>query len=136
MKLTFYSTPGHGYLRVPKAVFLKCGGNPDKISGYSGHTTDTLFLEEDSDATYFLDVLKERDIQYEINESYRNSVVSHNYNPDLFYFRMETGDKVVLNDDRAGVINNVGKNTLIEVGGLRYKLPKSNPFRYIKGVIK
>lgn len=137
MKLTFYSTPGHGYLRVPKSVFLKCGGDPNKISGYSGHTIDTLFLEEDSDATYFLGVLKARDIEYQISESYLNSVsVTHNYDSDLFHFKMETGDKIVLYDGRVGNINNVGKKTLVEVGAMRYKLPKSNPFKYIKDVVK
>jgi hypothetical protein len=136
MKLTFYSTPGHGYLRVPKSTFVKCSGDPMKISGYSGHTPTTLFLEEDCDAGYFLNLLEGKGIDFEIDSKYVNSVaVTHNYNPKLFNCRLMDGERIILHDDRLGIIENFRGKILVEVSGTKYRLPKTNPYRYIKDLV-
>jgi hypothetical protein len=136
MNLTFYSTPGHGYLSVSKSTFLKHGGDPEKISGYSGHTVTNLFLEEDCDAPYFLDLLDSKGVKYKVKIVYRNSVSpTHNYDPKLFHFRFNTGLKVKLHDDTVGVLESYTNRTLIHVGHMTYMLPTTNPFKYIKEVV-
>lgn len=57
---SFHYDSGHGWLRVParmiESLYLK-----DKITGYSYQSKDgkTVYLEEDMDATTFLDKMKE-----------------------------------------------------------------------------
>jgi hypothetical protein len=136
MKLTFYSTPGHGYLRVPKSTFIKYGGNPNKISGFSGHDLTTLYLEEDCDAVYFFNLLESKGIRFQVQTKYVNSVSNtHNYDAGLFECRLSDGNQIVLHDNRVGTVKNVGNQILVEVGYMRYKLPKANPFKYIKSVL-
>lgn len=136
MKLTFYSTPGHGYLRVPKSTFTKCGGDPTEISRYSGHDLTTLYLEEDCDAGYFLNLLESKGIEFKIESKYVNSVsATHNYEPKLFDCKLGNGQKVVLHGDVVGIIRNTGGNFLVEIGVMRYSLPKTNPFKYIKELL-
>ena len=136
MKLTFYSTPGHGYLRVPKSVFVKCGGDPTKISEFSGHDLSTLYLEEDCDAGYFLDLLESNDIDYEIESKYVNSVSNtHNYDPKLFGCKLVDGQAVLLHGEMVGIIQNMSGKLLVNVGVMRYQLPKSNPYKYIKSLL-
>jgi hypothetical protein len=136
MKLTFYSTPGHGYLRVPKTTFIKVGGDPLKISGYSGHDINTLYLEEDSDAGYFLKLLESNGIKPSINSKYVNSVSNtHNYIPELFGCKLRTGEQVLLTNDQVGVIENSAGKILVNVSGARYRLPKTNPFKYVKSMV-
>lgn len=48
----FYSDPGHGWLKVGKAILRELG-IADKISGFSYMRGDHAFLEEDCDATVF-----------------------------------------------------------------------------------
>jgi hypothetical protein len=136
MKLTFYSTPGHGYLRVPKSTFVNYGGDPNKISGFSGQDLTTLYLEEDCDAGYFLGLLESKGVQFKIEDKYVNSVSNtHNYEPKLFECRLIDGERIVLCDDSVGTIKNVGSQILVEVGYMKYRIPKSNPYKYIKAVI-
>jgi hypothetical protein len=40
-----------------------------------------------------------------------------------------------LRDDSVGTIQNVSGQILVEVGAMRYRLPKANPYKYIKAVI-
>jgi hypothetical protein len=136
MNLTFYSTPSHGYLRVPKSTFIKVGGNPNEISGYSGIDLTTLYLEEDSDASYFMNLLESKGIEFKINCKYVNSVANtHNYNPNYFNFEAKTGDKVLLYDDSTATVNRINGILYVSDGIGKYKIPTSNPFKYIKSVI-
>lgn len=136
MKLTFYSTPGHGYLRVPKSTFVKYGGNPKEISGFSGQDLTTLYLEEDCDAGYFLNLLESKGIEFKIESKYVNSVsTTHNYEPKLFGCKLINGESVVLYDNSVGVIENVRGRILVEVSGNRYRLPKTNPYKYVKSLV-
>ena len=48
----FYSDPGHGWLKVEKAILRELG-IADKISAYSHMRGDCAYLEEDCDATTF-----------------------------------------------------------------------------------
>ena len=56
--LTFYSDPGHGWLKTTRAE-LKKYGIEDKISPYSYQRGDNVYLEEDCDAGIYINALKE-----------------------------------------------------------------------------
>ncbi|MCP6727116.1 MAG: hypothetical protein KJI69_03770 [Patescibacteria group bacterium] len=59
--ITFYEDPSHGYYEVSKEM-LKDLGIEDKISGSSKREGDSVFLEEDRDATLFFDELRKQGI--------------------------------------------------------------------------
>jgi hypothetical protein len=123
-------------LRVPKSTFVKCGGDPNRISGFSGQDLTTLYLEEDCDAGYFLGLLESKGIQFKIEDKYVNSVSNtHNYEPKLFECRLIDGERILLHGDMIGIIQNMNGKILVNVGAMRYQLPKSNPYKYIKSTI-
>lgn len=69
MKLTFYSDPGHGWLRVPVHL-LDSWGLIDKITPYSYvRGNNWAYLEEDCDASTFLNAAEMRGQSVEIRES-------------------------------------------------------------------
>ena len=72
MKLKFISDPGHGWLQVHNTV-IKASGVAPKISSYSYQDRDFWYLEEDCDAGIFLDEMKRRGIEVEINEIYQEN---------------------------------------------------------------
>lgn len=65
----FHSDPGHGWLEVDIAE-LKRLGIAQQISGYSYRRGSRVFLEEDSDATKFINAKKERNEPVRFKESY------------------------------------------------------------------
>jgi len=85
MTLTFIDTPSHGYLRVPKHIFKQSGMNSTDISRYSGMDSTNLYLEEDCDASAFLNYLETEGIEFDIISIHRDrsSVPSHNYNSNF-----------------------------------------------------
>ncbi len=134
MTFTFYCTPGHGYLRVPKSKFIELGGDPTKVSKYSGHDTSTLYLEEDSDACYFIDLLRENGIEPDIKSIYKDRFsITHNYDPSLFDFQLREGVKVKLCSEEIATLGFMnGTNPIVRTtDGILYKIPKTNPFKYI-----
>lgn len=135
MTFSFYSTPGHGYLRVPKKTFLKLGGNPEDISQYSGHDTTTLYLEEDCDACDFIDLVRENGMEFKHKIIHKeNFSITHNYNPKLFDFNLEEGVDVELCNGDSATIGYYGSHVIARTTkGFIYKIPKTNPFKYITG---
>lgn len=57
--LQFIEDPGHGWLEVPIAQILALGLR-DKISSYSYRKGTMAYLEEDCDASVFLDAFREQ----------------------------------------------------------------------------
>ena len=57
IKIIRYTDPGHGWLRVTLKMLVKLG-IADKITPFSYVRTVYAYLEEDVDATLFLDTLK------------------------------------------------------------------------------
>lgn len=53
----FYSDPGHGWLKVPMSV-LGVLGIIDKISPYSYQRGENAYLEEDCDASVFMETYR------------------------------------------------------------------------------
>lgn len=71
-KYTFFSDPGHAWLRVPRKD-IDALGIADKISSYSYQKKDYAYLEEDKDAGTFLKAVKSAGWKYTIKESNTNS---------------------------------------------------------------
>lgn len=76
--LTFYSDPGHGWLKVPIKELKKLGIEND-ISSYSYMMGDYAYLEEDSDlSTYITALMKDNgypeERRQEFLEFFRNHV--------------------------------------------------------------
>lgn len=57
LKLTYYTDAGHGWLKVNRAE-LDALGISDKVSAYSYQKGDFAYLEEDCDASLFMDAAK------------------------------------------------------------------------------
>lgn len=57
LTLKFYTDPGHGWLAV-KRKHLQTLGIQDKVSPYSYQKGQTVYLEEDCDASLFFDAAK------------------------------------------------------------------------------
>jgi hypothetical protein len=72
MKITFFNDGGHGWYAVKRSK-LAAMGLLDKISPYSYQRGQTVYLEEDADATLFFDKLSEEERKIIITKSsYRN----------------------------------------------------------------
>lgn len=71
MKLTFFSDPAHGWLKVPETMLLKyCTEDEiNSISSYSYHLVGGfVFLEEDRDITIFINAVKRAGKEIEFND--------------------------------------------------------------------
>jgi hypothetical protein len=63
--LTFHSDPGHGWLEVPKQLLQEVGYAPSRCS-YQSFFAETVYLEEDCDATLFSERAKEKGFNFKI----------------------------------------------------------------------
>lgn len=68
----FYSDPGHGWLAVKRPMLFSLGIQ-DKITMYSYQKGNTVYLEEDLDASTFLNAVKGKNIPYTIQEKSTNN---------------------------------------------------------------
>ena len=59
LTFNFHSDPGHGWLAVKKSLIRELG-IISKISTYSYMKGQTAYLEEDCDASVFIDTFKEK----------------------------------------------------------------------------
>jgi len=149
IKVTHIDTAGHGYLSVSKKDFISAGGDPKKITQYSGHTLTRLYLEEDCDASYFVEVAKANGFTVVVKSSYNPKfAIHHNYNSELFDFKPEIGKHIKFhNEDNAQIIlipgvegqtTSDGILVLMLTGkhkGRQYRIPIGNPFSYIAGKV-
>jgi len=74
----FHSDPGHGWLAVKRSELLELE-LADKISTCSYQNGKTVYLEEDCDASLFINALKERDIEFKCRESFKEYTPIRNY---------------------------------------------------------
>lgn len=75
--LQFFSDPGHGWVRFPKARLVKLG-IADKISTYSYQNGANAFLEEDCDLTVLVNALRANgytDIKFKGGQTNRQSKI-------------------------------------------------------------
>lgn len=136
IKCTHIDTASHGYVSVAKED-IRLLGIQDKISHYSGHSFSRVYLEEDCDATIFMERAKELGVNVAVGSSYNEHFsISHNYSAELFDFKPRVGVKYIGNDERKYEIFAIENTKIISMGtdGKLYSLPTSNPFRYIQGM--
>ena len=74
--LTFYSDPGHAWLKVPIADLFRLGIS-DKISSYSYVHNDSAYLEEDCDASIYIEAIAPE--EFEIKEIFKGNTPIRNY---------------------------------------------------------
>jgi len=138
IKTTHIDTAGHGYLSVSKKDFLAAGLDPKKISGCSGHTLTRLYLEEDCDASYFMENTRGKGIEVEVKSGYNEKLqTTHGYKPELFDYQPQAGQILILTDDKDYLLVEVKENgdLIVEnANGKRYRIPGHNPFEHITGV--
>jgi ABC-type transport system substrate-binding protein len=67
MKFDFFADPSHGWIKVKKSLLEKLG-IADKITPYSYMKGEYAYLEEDSDATKFVEAMKAAGIEVEFRE--------------------------------------------------------------------
>lgn len=56
-KFKFISDPGHGWIEVPRKLLVLLNIS-DKISGFSYQDAHKVYLEEDRDASFFLNAFR------------------------------------------------------------------------------
>jgi hypothetical protein len=138
---THIDTGGHGYLSVSKKDFILAGGNPEKVTPYSGHNLTRIYLEEDCDQTYFWDVATANGFTIVRKSSYNLKFnICHGYNAKLFNYVPKLGDILILSDENKYQIVAIKPNGRIIVKslvtGMQYGISKTNPFYHIKEVVK
>jgi hypothetical protein len=78
IKRTFHTDPGHGWLEVH---YSELAGFETEITRWSYQKGDKVFLEEDCDATKFVEEMKNRGIEIEFVEKYQHRSPIRNYAP-------------------------------------------------------
>jgi hypothetical protein len=134
MKLTFFGTPSHGYLVVPKKLIKKIGYPIENISSCSGHDLKNVYLEEDQDAVNFLVFLRENHIEHTIVEGHRERFfITSNFVPGYFDSELKPGEWVALPDGTPAKVVYWRRSKIVveDVNKNLWGLPKSNPFRYL-----
>lgn len=141
MYLSFYNTPGHGYLKVPKKFIKKhLPEIIEKISEYSGQDLEHVYLEEDLDYSIFLRAIEAKSIQINISSEHIDDFsIKHNYKAETFHFTFETGEKFKCDGDEHTVYTVTsrknGKILVCDDRGKKFNIPKSNPFEYVKAIV-
>lgn len=69
-----YNDPGHGWIKVPTRLLIELDID-QVISSFSYLSRDgkNAFLEEDCDATLFIDAMRERGIEPEFRDNYADN---------------------------------------------------------------
>jgi hypothetical protein len=71
MEYTFHTDAGHGWLQV-HIDELELYGIADQVSSYSYKNGVHVYLEEDCDATLFINTLENKGIQFKYNTLHTN----------------------------------------------------------------
>lgn len=69
MKLKHYNDPGHGWVAVKRKLLVELGMIRE-ITSYSYQRGETVYLEEDCDASRVLQEMSARGIKYELVDKY------------------------------------------------------------------
>jgi hypothetical protein len=138
IKCTKIDTGSHGYLSVSKKDIILSGLDVNKISGYSGHTLNRVYLEEDCDASLFYDTCESKGIEIKVKYSYNLRFnITHNYNPKLFNYSPKINDIIIANDDRSyKIIYKDNKKIIVNdiIAKKNYSIPLNSIFKYLKDI--
>jgi len=74
----FHEDAGHGWLAVKRAELVTLG-LLEKISGCSYEKGNTVYLEEDCDASLFIEAMRNKGFELTIRRSYREHSHIRNY---------------------------------------------------------
>ena len=80
MKYIFHEDPGHGWLEVTRAELVRLG-ILNQISHYSYQRGDKVYLEEDCDATLFVETKKALGEEMTFDDQYKENTPIRNYQP-------------------------------------------------------
>lgn len=92
IKRTFYSDPAHGWLCVNYAELEELGIQ-DKISPWSYRNSDLAYLEEDCDATVYINAVNKLGYTVEFVQK-RTDQESPIRSYDPYYFQMGEGELI------------------------------------------
>ena len=84
LNLTFIDNESHGYLKVSKETFFQLELNGSEFSEYSYYYNNNFYLEEDCDATKFINIAKNKG--YKIN--FLDKFVNYKYFDNPKYTRI------------------------------------------------
>ncbi len=132
IKVTHIDTGGHGYMSVSKKDFLEVC-TPLQITGYSGHNLTRMYLEEDQDASTFMDAAEQQGYKVEVKSSYNLKFnCTHNYKPNLFAYKPIVGQEIELSGNGWFKVTEVEeKRILVQGQGKRYQIMLPKLFEYI-----
>ena len=71
MKLNVYNDPGHGWVAIKRSVLIKLGIE-HKVSYYSYQRGQTVYLEEDCDASLLISAARDAGTTLEFTDKYTN----------------------------------------------------------------
>jgi hypothetical protein len=71
MKLTYFTDPGHGWVKVPRKLLERLS-IADKISSYSYSRGDSVYLEEDCDLGRLYNATDKRGIKIDLVTRHTN----------------------------------------------------------------
>lgn len=134
MKRKFYADPGHGWLAVPLADLTNLG-IAGEISHYSYMTSTQAFLEEDRDASIYMNAAKDKGWTVNIDHNHSNNDSKirtyGNYDPHWVENAIGIGIKVYVPglNKQATITGENRKQWILDTG---HGFPKRNPFRYVK----
>lgn len=74
----FFSDPGHGWLEVPRTDVQELGIE-SKITAWSYEHNEKIYLEEDCDASLFMETAKQNGWTINIEEKYQENTPIRNY---------------------------------------------------------
>lgn len=132
IKTTHIDTGGHGYLSVSKKDFLRVL-RPEQITHCSGHSISRMYLEEDCDASLFMNTAEAKGIKVEVKSGYNLKFdITHNYKPEMFHYQPKLGDEVELHDGGWYKIVGIGFHKMVVACmGTRYGISLSNPYKWV-----
>ena len=71
MKLTYFTDPGHGWVKVPRKLLERLS-IADKISSYSYSRGDSVYLEEDCDLGLLYQACDSRGFKIDLTTKHTN----------------------------------------------------------------
>ena len=71
-RLTYHQDPGHGWIEFPKSKLADIGLTLAAFSGYSYQDANSIYVEEDCDASVLLDTLKRQGWTVELESLHVN----------------------------------------------------------------
>lgn len=135
IKATHIDTGGHGYLSVSKKDILAIGIDHNIFSTFSGHNTTRMYLEEDCDATKFMDYCQAKGIKVNVKSGYNPKFnITHNYKPELFNYTPAVNDMFDISSVQYKITEFKKSKIIIRnlITGTVYGISTSNPFKYIE----